>query len=50
MRDVQLEDGIVYIDLDRLTASERRHLKETFMAIDRHQKATEQRLATGHLG
>jgi CBS domain-containing protein len=39
-----------HIDLDQLTAAERRHLKETFMAIDRMQKATEQRLDTGHLG
>lgn len=39
-----------HIDLDQLTADERRHLRETFMAIDRLQKATEQRLDTGHLG
>ncbi len=39
-----------HVDLDRLSAAERRHLKESFMAIDRLQKATEQRLYTGALG
>jgi CBS domain-containing protein len=39
-----------YVDLDRLSAGERRHLREAFLAVDRMQKATEMRLATGQLG
>ena len=52
----QLEDRRVgrpstnHVDLERLTAAERRHLREAFLAIDRMQKATEQRLDTGRLG
>jgi len=39
-----------HVDLERLSAGERRHLREAFQAIDRMQKATEERLGTGHLG
>ncbi|MEM9558603.1 MAG: putative nucleotidyltransferase substrate binding domain-containing protein [Acidobacteriota bacterium] len=38
------------VRLDQLSAAERRHLKDAFVAIDRLQKATEQRLGTGILG
>ncbi|MCG8462155.1 MAG: DUF294 nucleotidyltransferase-like domain-containing protein, partial [Holophagales bacterium] len=38
------------VDLDDLSAAEKRHLKEAFLAIDRMQKATEQRFVTGALG
>lgn len=39
-----------HVDLDRLSAAERRHLREALLAIDRMQKATELRLDTGQLG
>lgn len=39
-----------FVALEDLSASERRHLKEAFLAVERMQKATEQRLETGILG
>jgi CBS domain-containing protein len=39
-----------HVALDDLSAGERRHLKEAFLAIRRMQEATEQRLVTGPLG
>ncbi|MDY7094628.1 MAG: DUF294 nucleotidyltransferase-like domain-containing protein [Acidobacteriota bacterium] len=39
-----------HVLLDDLSAGERRHLKEAFLAIRRMQEATEQRLVTGPLG
>lgn len=38
------------VALDDLSSGERRRLKEAFLAIERMQKATEQRLDTGRLG
>lgn len=39
-----------HVGLADLSAGERRHLKEAFLAVERMQKATEQRFDTGMLG
>lgn len=39
-----------HVDLAQLTTAEQRHLREAFLAIERMQKATEQRLGTTQLG